>query len=489
MGRILKSKKVGAVGAALALLLAMGGSAVSPKNVFADCEGPADLSELQALLDERESDLSITLCGDIDGQFTVYRRLTTIDLNGYTISSGENAFARVREQGQIKIVGTGNVNGRMSGGFNSTSFMVEGGTWSVDPSAFVSEPYAVYGEAGAYVVEPEITEENLVVSPAEESEGLFIHKGESGKIEATLPEGSTSGLSFVSDDESVVSVSEDGTVTGVEAGYTWVTVSPTYDESIAKEITVTVYEVAPTTEGDEGETGAAENLKGLINEAIEGTMDRDNEEVYEKLYTAFGGEEDDADATIENLQNAVYWGEVVNTTVNVDQASLTDDKRAEMVALMDGVSMDNVKFYDVTIDIESYGDRIGGLHEMDKAIRIYVAEVSDPEDGYSRQYYVVSRHGGEEPVLLTEGVDYEIKDGKFYLISNRFSVFALGFKDTLIPAVTVTTTTTVTAPETGAYTTSSSDGAEQDATSMVAVVAAISAIVMLAGAVKSAKRK
>ena len=116
-------KRLGLAGVALAIAVAVG--VVPTGSASAVCEGPADLGQLQVLLDERNDNQNVTLCGNIDGQFTVYRRMTTINLNGYSINSGSEAFARVREQGQITITGTGNVNGRMSGGFNASSFIAK----------------------------------------------------------------------------------------------------------------------------------------------------------------------------------------------------------------------------------------------------------------------------------------------------------------------------------------------------------------------------
>ena len=120
---------------------------------------------------------------------------------------------------------------------------------------------------------------------------------------------------------------------------------------------------------------------------------------------------------------------------------------------------------------------------MKKPIRVFIAETTDPEAGYTRKYYMVSYHRGE-PELLEEGVDFEVVDGKIYLISNKFSVFALGYKDVLAPVVT-STTYSVTAPETGANT------AAEDSASVNASVAVLGAIAAatLGGVAVFAKRK
>ena len=108
-----------------------------------------------------------------------------------------------------------------------------------------------------------------------------------------------------------------------------------------------------------------------------------------------------------------------------------------------------------------------------------LTKVTDPETGYTRQYIVVREHNGEIETL-EEGVDFYIEDGVLYVISDKFSTYAVAYKDTQIPVVY-----TVTAPDTGANTTTE-NGASANVS--VAVVVAMAAIV-LAGAAVFAKRK
>lgn len=465
-------------------ILAMLMPAVAFTNTFADCEGPADLGELQALLDERNDNQNVTLCGNINGQFTAYRRMTTINLNGYSINSGTDAFARVREQGQITIAGAGNVNGRMSGGFNASSFIAAGGTYTdASVANFTANGLTAYSVGGVYRVEPEITAANFVVSPVDPEE-ITIRKGQTAKITATLPAGSTSGVTFETDTDGVIEIDATGAITTVGTGYTWVTVTPAYDPTMAKGVYVNVYDIEPVSEPEgeqyEGEVNAADNLADVIDE---GLVD-DNGDATDKAKTTFG--EYSAQYVAGELQEAMRYGEVINTQIYKDEAYLTDSQRAEMVALMDGVSLDNTTFYEIDVDIYRGANYVGSLLEMDNPVRVFVAETTDPEAGYTRKYYMVSYHNGE-PELLEEGVDFEIVDGKIYLISNKFSVFALGFKDTLAPVVT-STTYSVKAPETGEATETTEVEGGASASLSMAVVTAIAAVT-LAGAAVFAKRK
>ena len=475
-------------------------------NAFAvECNGPTTIDELNGNQWLGNSSVAqITLCGNmtgtVGGRWGV-NRIVTIDLNGYSITG--NPTIRVssgggfgQQAGRLTIVGKGEVSGRFSDRVNGNNLILQGGTYTADPSKFVSGNYAtyslngknvvdekglkVYGEAPNQILEPEITDSNFIVSPMDPEE-ITIRKGQTAKITATLPAGSTSGVTFEADTDGVIEIDATGAITTVGTGRTWVTVTPTYDPTMAKGVYVNVYDIEPVSkpEGEqyEGEVDAAENLADVIDE---GLVD-DNGDATDKAKTTFG--EYNAQDVAGKLQDVMHHGEVINTQIYKDEAYLTDSQRAEMVALMDGVSLDNTTFYEIDVDVYRGANYVGSLLEMDNPVRVFVAETTDPEAGYTRKYYMVSYHNGE-PELLEEGVDFEIVDDKIYLLSNKFSVFALGFQDTLAPVVT-NTTYSVKAPETGEAI-EAEGGAS--ASLSVAVMVAIAAVT-LAGAAVIAKRK
>ena len=85
---------------------------------------------------------------------------------------------------------------------------------------------------------------------------------------------------------------------------------------------------------------------------------------------------------------------------------------------------------------------------------------------------------------MVEGVDFYIEDGVLYVISDKFSTFAVAYKDTLLP-VKEEVVYTVTAPNTGENTTNEGGAS---ANLSVAVIVAIAAVT-LAGAAVFIKRK
>ena len=119
-----------------------------------------------------------------------------------------------------------------------------------------------------------------------------------------------------------------------------------------------------------------------------------------------------------------------------------------------------------------------------------LAKVTDPESGYTRQYIVIRQHDGGEPEILVEGEDFYIEDGVLYVISDKFSTYAVAYKDTMIPAYGgATYITTIKAPETGKA--SEQGGATVQVVDMNIVVAVLgaAAALLMAGVVVCAKRK
>ena len=191
---------------------------------------------------------------------------------------------------------------------------------------------------------------------------------------------------------------------------------------------------------------------------------------------------------IENLNEAVAYGDVIRTRVNVEEITPETDVEAAILKVLNPYGVDSIDYYDVTVEMyvtyegeggeEEYS--LGLVHKLNGAITVALAKTTDPETGYTRTYYVVRMHDGEEPEVLVEGRDFYIEDGVIYVISDRFSTYAVAYKDTLIPETTVTTS--VTSPDTGA---STSEGASASSNALVMLMAVMTAIT-LAGAAKIA---
>lgn len=191
---------------------------------------------------------------------------------------------------------------------------------------------------------------------------------------------------------------------------------------------------------------------------------------------------------IGDLNEAVAYGDVIRTRVNVEEITPETDVEAAILKVLNPYGVDSIDYYDVTVEMyvtyegeggeEEYS--LGLVHKLNGAITVALAKTTDPETGYTRTYYVLRMHDGEEPEVLVEGRDFYIEDGVIYVISDKFSTYAVAYKDTLIPETTVTTS--VTSPDTGA---STSEGASASSNALVMLMAVMTAIT-LAGAAKIA---
>ena len=110
-----------------------------------------------------------------------------------------------------------------------------------------------------------------------------------------------------------------------------------------------------------------------------------------------------------------------------------------------------------------------------------IAKVEKPADGLERQYYLVAYHEGDETAtILVEGEDYEIIDGVIYVMSDRFSTFAVAYVDTLAPSKGTK------APDTGRETITKSSASSANLSAMITTLIAMT---VLAGVAVRVNRK
>lgn len=454
----MRLKKIILTAASLALITALalpiGG------KTFAECNGPTTLAEVNNIIlnagaSGDEGDIAINLCADITGPINVSAnslRKFIINLNGFAINPSEYGLAIAMPKNYIDLtiedtVGTGSVNGRISIA-NVNNLTITGGTWTKeDPSECVrDEKLAVYKIGDVWKVETRLTGDNVVVDPAE----VVFRKGETTTITTKLPAGSTSGVTYSSDKPGVVTVDENGKITAVSTGQAVITVSPTHDTAIKKNIPVAVYDIE-AGDGDDEEI-AADTVRDLIDQ---GSPEAKQKEVFGDKYEAVSGA----------LKNAMKDGAVINTRVNIDTST---DKNAigkiNKALEKAGVNPDGIDYYDVTVLLEQNGDLIGNMRKLNKKLTFAITEYSDPEDGYTRKYYIVAYHEGDPTAhILVEGVDYEFgEDGWIYIKSDRFSTFAVATEDIL-------NLTEVKSPDTGAATKEIVSASGSSLTALVAV--------------------
>lgn len=252
-----------------------------------------------------------------------------------------------------------------------------------------------------------------------------------------------------------------------------------YDaREVVKEVTVVVYDVTADPESDPDGVTA-----DTLREYIEGMFSQPTswEEFVEKVQRTnetFGGGFEGL-WSVAGLNSAVMNGDQISTRVEVTELD-EGDVDAALIDMIGKMDVDGVEYYDISVLMSRNGQDFGRLHQLSEKITVALAEVTDPETGYMRKYIVVRQHAGEKPEVLVEGEDFYIEDGILYVISDRFSTFAVAYEDIQVPVVYK-----VIAPDTG-INTATEGGASVNMS--VATIVAIAAIIM-AGVAVFTKRK
>ena len=262
-----------------------------------------------------------------------------------------------------------------------------------------------------------------------------------------------------------------------------------YDaREVVKEVTVVVYDVNADPESDPaGVTG------DTLKEYIEGMFDNVSslEDLMARLEATreIFGDGFEGILSVMGLSGAVMGGNEIDTRVEVTKLD-EEDVDGTMISAVEALDVDGVEYYDVSVWMASNGVDLGKLHQLNNKIVVALAKVTDPESGYTRQYIVIRQHDGEDPEILVEGVDFYIEDGVLYVISDKFSTYAVAYQDTMIPTYGgVTYTTTIKAPETGKASKQSGATAQAVDMNIVVAVLGVAAVLLMAGAVVCAKRK
>lgn len=563
-----KFKRAGIVGVVLSMTLAMCGAVLPSGSAFADCKGPTTLAELNTAINDGGAN-TITLCANINiaggyGGYGGYgnnnrinvTKTATIDLNGNTISSnGSSAIIKTNSGTTLTLVGKGQVSAnKLNSSSSAGNLVIAGGTYTVDPSNFVkNNALKAYKVGNNWNVETKLTADNFNVGD------IVVRQGQTDSIEVVKPTDSTTGVSYLSADSGVATVTSAGVVTGIAVGNTTINVTPTYDNTIVKTIDVEVLPVLKTIDadditirvgkddtiapsvvedasiagatftyesadegvatvdndgkvtgvsdgattvtvtasytddlgemtatktvnvvvydvqaGDNDEGGvASDTVKEIVDEGLPENM----EDASDKQKEAFGA---DYKETGENLKDAINDGAKITTIVNIEDSVAPDDvvkTSIENALKANGINAKNIEYFDVSVEMKNGDAVIGNLHKLSDRIEVVLADVETPEAGYVRQYYVVKYHNGI-PTVLKEGDGFVIENDKIKILSDEFSIFAVGYNDTLVAKK-------VSTPNTGANT---SDGGSANSSALMAV-ATMSMATILAGAAIFAKRK
>ena len=87
-------------------------------------------------------------------------------------------------------------------------------------------------------------------------------------------------------------------------------------------------------------------------------------------------------------------------------------------------------YLDINVVLKADDIELGNVTKLSKPISISLEidkKYTDVPKGYTRKYFVIRLHEGENPTII----DAEIKDGKLEFKTNKFSTYAIAYKDTV----------------------------------------------------------
>ena len=326
--------------------------------------------------------------------------------------------------------------------------------------------YTDYMENGEVVDEFVAT---IIVVEVEELNNVIVRKGNTLEFTGNDAWDASIAYNTTTGDELTVSENDEGEMAAVfnsaelEPGKYTVEVSHEFDDGVSmvvKRANIIVYEILTDSENDP-EGVIADTIEQYLNSLVEnGKID----ELLETSDIPFVGPfidlariatlltDDTTTSTLGNgfeglsgllgLHDTLNDGTSISTRVNVrpfDEEDEVDEELSEFIATL-GYNVEDLMFFDVTVVMSDGTDDFGVLHELTKEITFVLCEVSEPQEGYTREWVVIRQHNGVSEVL--PATKFFIKDGKLYVSSSEFSTYAVTFEDTKIPE----------APDTGTYT-------------------------------------
>ncbi|MDO4526957.1 MAG: hypothetical protein Q4B87_02595 [Candidatus Saccharibacteria bacterium] len=314
-------------------------------------------------------------------------------------------------------------------------------------------------------------------------EDLAIAAVESGKIEITpLKAGRYTGTArrFVMEDGILKRIETYLDLTVIDAqtesAKTIIDIHKSYNEMNQKEIDANKQcgEIYNSDKSEEEKNALCDKIYGGVMEIIKNTE--------AKEISTFG---DSAMA----IEEAIDAGKAITTNVTATElaeADIDDSVKGALLSQID-VTYSNVKFYDVDVNVYADGEKIGTLKELTNDEVVVISGFSGPAAGFKRVFQVVRYHtyvsGFDETtgepieeveVTVIDDAEFNVATGEVSFASDKFSTYAVAYKDVLAASV-----------NTGEFT---SEGASASASVSVSVIAAIAAIALF-GAVKFVKAK
>lgn len=135
--------------------------------------------------------------------------------------------------------------------------------------------------------------------------------------------------------------------------------------------------------------------------------------------------------TNPELAEAIENGSVEVEVKVITQTEVTDEKKDEIESEaskeVEGIKV--AQYIEITFTIvnKETGDELGEISNLDEQVTFTVEipeDLPEVEEGYTRVYYIIREHDGEIEIL-----DATEKDGALEFSSDKFSTYAIAYKD------------------------------------------------------------
>ena len=333
--------------------------------------------------------------------------------NGYVALSVTNPQGNTAEDlSKITINVTGgtfNAAGKEAVISEDITGFIKGGKYNSDPSDFVANGYIEYTSNNKdYEVLPSKT-----FSITEDE--FFVEVGKTTPFAPTIDALYAKYLKISTGDNTIATY-KDGVITGVKVGQT-VLIASLGRTGDSRPINVYELKPAATNDTEEKENNKAANnvVKEIIDDALNG------EEV-----------EGITEETIEKVKDAIADGQTVSTEVNIEEIEKEDipkETLEKIEEIIDDKDVEIAGYLDIDVVLKTDTEDLGNVTKLSKPISISLEldkKYTDVPKGYTRKYYVVRVHDGEKPTLL----EAEMKNGKLVFETDKFSAYAIAYKDT-----------------------------------------------------------
>lgn len=298
---------------------------------------------------------------------------------------------------------------------------VSGGSFSTDPSAYVSDSYKAFKTNAGFTVAPDAT--GIKLSDTE----ITLEVNASKTITASLaPEGTLETVKWSSKNESVATVDENGKITAVSTGKAIITAET--ESGIKAECTVIVIKPVKVNTPSVNTTQSTNEIKVGIN-------DKNADDILANVANKIieGAKNFTDDNIAAEVVKAAKDGKAITVVADIKEANTNDDTvktdaekiKKELEVLTDkSQNTATVAMYlDLSLTIKADETPIGNITNLDKPVKFTVV-VPENLVKEGRNFYILRVHNG-----VVEKIEPDQEKNILTFSTDKFSTYAVVYED------------------------------------------------------------